>query len=300
MNRCTFKIFLIALVLGCLPQVLQGAEYLQKTNTGVVDWYVGRIAAESVVQAQEPRGQEKWRKQLKIRRAGIEARKKLWETLAAVRIDQGLRVKEILARDPDLADTMRGKIHNAWLQIQQSKEDKTLVRAEMSLRGEVSRSLIPRSVWFEKEFTTFSPRESDSQAALPYTGLIIDAQTVEFAPALIIRVADQQGRTIYSPLLVDPDFALSNGICQYVTDLQSAVAGSRAGVNPFLVRATGVDREGRNSLRISETTAKEFMALADLDLIYQECRVVIVLKSHFQSGGRANPGRADLVDLSDL
>ena len=50
----------------------------------------------------------------------------------------------------------------------------------------------------------------------------------------------------HNPLHIDPDFAISQGMVEYASSLEAAVAHSRAGANPLVVKAVAV-QGGRNS-----------------------------------------------------
>ncbi|MCF8039741.1 MAG: hypothetical protein K9K79_10530 [Desulfohalobiaceae bacterium] len=273
---CLLAVFVL------MPFLVQAEEYRQQTKAGQINWYSGQILAESEIMAPNQKAASIWQEQILVRQAEIEARKKLAATLKEVRIDKGLTVKEILSRDQELAARVQGEIHNSLLEIVEKGKNRVRVRAGLSFRGRLSDSLIPRSIWFEETASEPASFETNSSRTSPYTGLVIDAQSLEFEPALIIRILDELDREIYGPSLVEPNVAVSQGICQYVTDLQSAVAASRVGDHPFLVRAGGMRQEA-NALWISEQTAAEFMAASDLRQIYQECRVVIVLGNQSRS-----------------
>ncbi|MCF8103974.1 MAG: hypothetical protein K9K64_00680 [Desulfohalobiaceae bacterium] len=248
-----------------------------------MNWYSGHVYAESEVLLPHQNTASKWREQVLLRKAKVEARKNLWAALQEVRIDKGRTVRDILSRDQELTERVLGNIHNSRLETIEKDKDRVRVRAGFSFRGSLSDSLIPRSVWFEEADSQPVPFETNRSRTTPYTGLVIDAQSLEFEPALIIRIVDELDRVIYGPALVDPNVAVSEGHCVYVTDLQSAVAASRVGDHPFLVRAGGVRQGEDNTLWIAEKSAAEFMVDSDLQKIYQNCRVVIVVRNKSRS-----------------
>lgn len=263
-------------------------EYIQYLDQGRMNWYSGKMTADSDLFLQRPADQPDSKAAVLLRQARMQARKRLWQSLLQLRIDRGLFVRDVLSRDQELAQAILGKIHHSQLQTLTLGSGEMRVQARVKLRGELSGRLIPRSIWFEQ----FRPQgweaaadalQAPDNAADPtpsaaYTGLIVDLRGFDFQPSLIIRIFDDFGQELYGPTLVDPQFAIANGICVYTTRLQSALSSKRAGDNPFLVRAGGIRPDTGQGIRLAPHSAEVFLKASQLEAIYQKCRVVLVTR----------------------
>ena len=275
-----------------LPGGLAADEYVQYTGQGQINWYSGEMSALSDPFFEGPPARASRSEAVKERRARIQARKRLWETLRRVRIDRRLAVSDVLEGDSELAETILGEVHNSRLQTVEDPDGGKRVRAALQLRGNLAGRLIPRSVWFEEllpgdvEATREPEQDPESgtvrESSGAYTGLVVDMRGLDFDPALLLRIHDQQGRELYGPTLVDPLLAIREGLCLYTTELHAAVSADRVGENPFLVRINRLEPGESSGIRFSPQTTEDFLAGAQLETIYQQCRVVIVLKDGAQ------------------
>ncbi len=56
----------------------------------------------------------------------------------------------------------------------------------------------------------------------PYTGLILDIRKLDFEPVLYPVIVSEQGQTIYSAVFISREFAVQQGVCNYVCDMDNA------------------------------------------------------------------------------
>jgi len=114
--------------------------------------------------------------------------------------------------------------------------------------------------------------------ARPYTGLVVDARALNLEPVLYPTIVSEQGREIYSSVFVSREFAVQNGVCAYVCDMDQALGSDRAGVNPLVVKAlrkTG-DKTGAIVMRMAD--AKTLDRATERHTFLKECRVIVVVK----------------------
>ena len=88
---------------------------------------------------------------------------------------------------------------------------------------------------------------ADTVSRATYTGVIVDASGLGLERTFSPLILDTNGRRVYGAENIDPKIAMSEGMVEYATSLEGAVANSRAGVNPLVVKAVAV-RGGRNSV----------------------------------------------------
>lgn len=100
--------------------------------------------------------------------------------------------------------------------------------------------------------TASVPATGPSAAAAPagkaiggYTGLIVDCSGLGLKPVMSPVIKNASGQPIYGYKNLDYDRVVSNGMAGYTSDVHNAV---RAGTNPLVVRAIGLDNHNGNPI----------------------------------------------------
>ncbi len=70
----------------------------------------------------------------------------------------------------------------------------------------------------------------------PYTGLILDIRKLDFEPVLYPVIVSEQGQTIYSAVFISREFAVQQGVCNYVCDMDNARIDPRVGSHPLVIK----------------------------------------------------------------
>ena len=78
-----------------------------------------------------------------------------------------------------------------------------------------------------------------------YTGLIVDCRGLELNPVMSPVIKNADGAPIYGYKNLDYDKVVANGMAGYTRDIRNAV---RAGSNPLVVQAIGVDNHNSNPI----------------------------------------------------
>ena len=78
-----------------------------------------------------------------------------------------------------------------------------------------------------------------------YTGLIVDCSGLGLKPVMSPVIKNASGQPIYGYKNLDYDRVVSNGMAGYTSDVHNAV---RAGTNPLVVRAIGLDNHNGNPI----------------------------------------------------
>lgn len=86
----------------------------------------------------------------------------------------------------------------------------------------------------------YTPQKFES----PFTGVIIDADSMLVSPVLFPRVLRFDGKELWGPLLPSPisPVAIVNGPARYAPNLQAALTGKMAGDRPMILQAIGVGK----------------------------------------------------------
>ncbi|MGD9822740.1 MAG: hypothetical protein AB7U36_00035 [Desulfobacter sp.] len=123
---------------------------------------------------------------------------------------------------------------------------------------------------------------SAAVGARPYTGLIVDARTLNLEPVLYPTIVSEQGREIYSSVFVSREFAVQNGVCAYLCDMDQAFASDRAGLNPLVVKALRKTGDRAGAIVMSMADAKTLDRATERHTFLKECRVIVVMKQPVQ------------------
>lgn len=114
-------------------------------------------------------------------------------------------------------------------------------------------------------------------SAKPYTGLIVDARTLNLEPVLYPIIVSEQGREIYSSVFVSREFAVQNGVCAYLCDMDQALASDRVGLNPLVVKALRKTGDKTGAIVISMADAKTLDRATERYTFLGACRVIVVV-----------------------
>ena len=112
-------------------------------------------------------------------------------------------------------------------------------------------------------------------ASAAYTGLIVDATGAGAQAAMFPRILDPAGQVLYDLSTVDPNKAVTAGICAYRKSLDKAKKDPRAGANPLVITAIDAAGTGRVDLVVDDAGAARIAALAGGGLL-RDAKVVVV------------------------
>ena len=128
--------------------------------------------------------------------------------------------------------------------------------------------------------TRLPGQEAETNQQKVYTGVIVDASGLGLETTFSPLILDTNGRAIYGKHNIDPRIAISQGMVEYATGLTGAVAKSRAGSNPLVVKALRV-QSGRNSankvnLVVSTEDGDKILLANESSGMLKNCAVVFV------------------------
>lgn len=272
--------------------------FVQKFPNGSINWFTGVITAsgESFASGLDVSRQQSQRKTL--RAATIDARKNLLELLSTIPVNEKLRVRNILRKDDDVMQFVRGDMQNSRIVSTEFTEDGiATVRVSITLRDLFLEKLIGKHVAFHRSrnnpYSAASVvAESIKDAVSPdsngsgnfdeldlsaaYTGLLIDARDVGVKPAITVSVVDEAGNVLYSPRSVDRDAALKYGMAEYVANWEEALASKRALTNPLVLKALSSQGRMKSNIVISDEQARLLEQINNGQNFLEQGRVIIV------------------------
>lgn len=111
----------------------------------------------------------------------------------------------------------------------------------------------------------------------PYTGLIVDARRLHIDPVLYPTIVSEQGREIYSSVFISREYAVQNGVCAYVCDMEQALGSDRAGSNPLVVKALRKTGDRTGAIVMSMADAETLDRATERHTFLKKCRVIVVV-----------------------
>jgi len=109
------------------------------------------------------------------------------------------------------------------------------------------------------------------------TGLIIDAQHLQFTPSASPKILDEDGREIYGSAYLDKAWVEKHGIVGYAPNLSEAKANPRIAGNPLVVKALRVTGANNRDLILSYQDARKIRELSKNLNFLDNAKVIVVV-----------------------
>lgn len=109
------------------------------------------------------------------------------------------------------------------------------------------------------------------------TGLIIDAQHLQFTPSASLKILAEDGREIYGSAYLDKEWVEKHGIVGYAKNLPEAKANSRVAGNPFVVKALKVTGANNKDLIIADKDARKIREFSKNLNFLDKAKVIVVV-----------------------
>jgi hypothetical protein len=114
---------------------------------------------------------------------------------------------------------------------------------------------------------------------IPYTGLIVDVRELDFEPVLYPVIVSEQGGAIYSAVFISREFAVQQGVCKYVCDMETALQDPRAGGNPLVIKGLRTSSEENTAIIISTADTKQIEQATERHQFLKQCQVMFVTRN---------------------
>jgi hypothetical protein len=285
-------IFVFIFSLLCFAYVSwSGAEtvgLVEKKDTGTIDWATGVVQARGI-STPIKKGIEKTppNSPKALSDAKNDARIKLLETVKRIKIDSKRRVGDMAANNKIIMIQIKDMVYNAAENEKFRKymsDGSVEVLLQMNLRGGFTQLILPGEICqiegikqIKKEANPAGAvTDSESEA---YTGLLVDARSIELQPALVIKILDENLEEVFGPAFVSREFVVQYGMASYYTDIASAKSDPRVLDHPLTVKALRTDWPSRSDIVISDADASKLKSASRHLQLLKESRVVIVLSS---------------------
>jgi hypothetical protein len=113
---------------------------------------------------------------------------------------------------------------------------------------------------------------------MQHDGLIIDATTENFRPALINRIFSMKGEVLYDPSRVDQKVLVEHGCGEYNNQVEKArgALSKRGVMNPLVVKANGTLNPA--DLKVSDEDAVTIFSANQKSSFFSQAKVAFVVK----------------------
>jgi hypothetical protein len=263
---------------------------VEEKETGVIDWANGTVQAKGIsAPIKKDAGKSPTNSPKALSEAKNDARRKLLETVKRIQITSKLSVGDIADRNKTIMTQIKEMVYNAG-EIEKSRKymsDGSIEASlQMNLHGGFAQLILPKEI---RQIETIKqlkpgqkssagkPNSSSERASDIYTGLLVDARSIEATPALVPKLLDENLAEVFGPAFVSREFAVQHGMAAYHTDIQAAKADPRVADHPLIVKALRTDWPSRCNIVISNTDASKLKSASDHLLFLKEARVVILL-----------------------
>lgn len=116
-----------------------------------------------------------------------------------------------------------------------------------------------------------------SRTGIPYTGLILDARGIDFSPVIYPNIVSELGDPIYASMFISREYAVHQGVCQYVCCMEQAHEETRAGINPMVIKGLRKGGNMNTAIVISRSDAEKIEKATEFHSFMRQCKVIIVL-----------------------
>ena len=274
------KTFVLLAILGFASLALAQVE--QKIQgAGMIDWNDQSVTSTGVG-ALNPKLPPSAQRKNALRAAQLDAMRNMVETLNGVLLTSETTVENAMMSSDIIKTRVDGIVKNFRFtsKPRYMSDGSVEVDMEMLLTGKVGDVLYPEQMGGKTPTYANLPSSNDAIfIADAETGLIIDATLTDAQPAMVPTVLDESGEGIYGQDFVPRESAVKNGVVVYAKSMEEARANAaRVGSNPLVIKAVKSSGLNKADLIIADSDVENVAVIADNTDIYDNCRVIIVLK----------------------
>lgn len=240
-------------------------------SSGKINWTTGVITAVGTgTPPPQPANTEQGRT-IAERAAQVIAYRNLLETVKGIRVDATKTVENLMMTSEAVRAGVSGIIQGATVLDKKYMNDGSIeVTLGMKLTGSLADMLLPKN----SSSGVPSPPSVTGQL---YTGLVVDARGLGVRPAMEPKIMNEDGKEIYGLGYVNRDFAVREGIVEYIKDPAAAQTNPRVADKPLFIKAVKILGDARVDLTIGKTDAVVIREVAQKLSILEKCRVIILV-----------------------
>ncbi len=259
---------------------------VEQKDTGTIDWARGVAQARGISAPIKKEAEKTPPNSPKaLSEAKNDARIKLLETVKKIKIDTNRSVGNIAAKNKKIMAQIKDMVYDA-AEVEEFRkymsDGSVEVLLQMNLRGGFAQLVLPDEIHQIESIKQIkgganSPAGNTNSVSEAYTGLLVDARSIEIEPALVFKILDENLEEVFGPAFVSREFVVQQGMAVYYNDIESAKSDPRISGKPLTVKALRTDYPSRSNIVISNADASKLRSTSHHLLFLKESRVVILL-----------------------
>ncbi len=264
------------------------ASYFEITGPGSIDWCSGAFLSRGIglpptkkVADNDNDGEKAFNS------SKTQAIKNMVALVMATRIDADSSVRDIASKSDHVMAKVESLINASKVVKQEFLSDGTVeIQMRMNMYGGFAQLILPSEIEQIETIQTVSAGETESsgndsvsppdEVTNNFTGLVVDAIGTQALPAMVPVILNENGKQVYGPAFVSREFAVQQGLCRYMTDIESALKKPIVGSNPLLVKGLRAEGTDRSTVVISNADASRLLSKSENLAFLKQCRVIIV------------------------
>ena len=283
-------ILFVSIALLCLVYTAgtsaESTGLVEKKGTGKIDWARGVVEAigtSAPIKKEADKTPPNSPKALS--EAKNDARINLLETVKRIKINSKRSVGDIAAKNKTIMAQIKDMVYDA-AEVEEFRkymsDGSVEVLLQMDLHGGFTQLVLPEEIRQIESIKQIkrganSTGNSTNSVSEAYTGLLVDARSIELQPALVFKILDENLQEVFGPAFVSREFVVQHGMAAYYTDVESAKSDPRIPDHPLTVKALRTDWPDRSDIVISNADASKLKSTSHHLLFLKESRVVILL-----------------------
>lgn len=252
-------------------------DCITRFDQGAINWSSGKIIA---IGKAAPADKDKMSPETLLGTARADANRQIITILQQIKIHRTLSVGKYAARNDTILAGMEKTAWDAAVTRQYYTSGFAVeIRIETSMYGGFMQLVLPEEIRQIPKIAVQTPQSQSTDPldeAQDYTGLIVDARTLDISPVLNPLIVSEQGDDVYSSVFISREFAVQNGVCKYVCDLETAKKQERIGNRPLMINGLRKNNEN-NAIVIRMADYQKLEKTTERHTFLAECRVVIVI-----------------------
>lgn len=265
-------LWLLAGVNPVAGQMDTPVDYLEQLSTGSINWTSGSVTATGIGSIDS-------------------AIRNVLKTAFQVRINADSRIGDLTRPKVNLQIEVEEMASAAEIIGQKTLPDgRTEVTVKMELLGGFAQLLLPTDI---KQVESIKPLSQSQDMAAQgfaasvghrfgadpdtYTGLIVDARGIGAKPAMVPVLLDENGKEVYSSAFVSREYAVQQGVCQYMRILGDSANLARVAPKPLWVKGLRTRTAASCDIVISNADASRLRGTSSHLSFLKQCRVIILM-----------------------
>lgn len=247
---------------------------ITRHENGYINWTTGEIVATGKA---SPKGNKEFSNESVPGSARTDANRQIINILKQININGALTIEKYASKNDIILAGIEKTARDAEIIRQYYTSDLAVeIMVKTSILGGFLQLVLPDNIRQIPVINLELRRKPLDEESLILTGMIIDARGLDIEPILNPRIISEQGYAVYSEEFISRDFAVNNGVCKYICNLNDAMTDKRIGKSPLVFKALRKEGGKNSAIVISTSDYLLLEKTTERHSFLKECRVIIV------------------------